>query len=453
VTPHTDLPTPSRPTPGRPLPIFSAVNAVAVVVGVVVGIGIFRLPPVVAQHAGSGWMFLAFWLIGGAVSLLGALCYVELSAAHPDAGGEYHFLRRAYGAPLGFLFSWGRMTVIQTGSIALAAFILGDYATRLLDLGAYSSPIYASVTIVGVTILNLSGATFSKHTQNLLTSGVVGVLVLASIAAMLIGPDAAERSAQAAADSTGPSLSAAGSAMIFVLLTYGGWNEAAYLSGELHNVPRNMLRALVGGIVLVTVTYLLINFAYLHILGLEGLQASEAVGADLTEALFGPAGGQVMAGVVVVAALSTINATVITGARTNYALGRDFPFLGFLGRWSAQRHTPSGALLVQGVIALALIGLGTATRQHIETMVDYTAPVFWFFLMLTGVALFIFRWRDGMPAVRVPLYPVVPVLFVVTSAGMLYSAMSFTGIGALVGVIILLTGLPVLAIGGRWRRG
>lgn len=425
---------------GRPQPVFTSVNAIAVIVGIVIGIGIFRLPPLVAANASSGWEFLGFWLAGGLISMIGALCYAELSAAYPDAGGEYHFLRRAYGPRLGFLFSWGRMTVIQTGSIALAGFILGDYATSILDLGPYSSAIYAGITVIALTGLNLWGTHPAKKTQNVVTGAIVIVLLLVSLGSIFGMPGGGELG------SISGGSGAAGDAMIFVLLTYGGWNEAAYLSGELKGVKQNMSKALILGIGVITVIYLLVNYAYLHTMGLKALQDSEVVGADLTAYLLGKEGAILLSCIVIITAISTANATIITGARTNYALGRDYSVLSFLGKWNRRNNTPGNALLVQGAIALLLVIIGAVTKQSITTMVDYTAPVFWFFLLLTGFSLFLFRFRDAdmERPYKVPLYPVTPVLFVLVSMYMLYSSVVFTGFGALIGVGILLTGVPVL---------
>lgn len=436
------------PADAYPRPIFTTLNAVAVIVGIVVGIGIFRLPPLVAANAGSGFEFMVFWLAGGVISLAGALCYAELSASHPDAGGEYHFLTRAFGSTVGFLFSWGRMTVIQTGSITLAAFVLGDYARLLLDLGAYSSSIYAAFTVILLTAINIMGTRPSKITQNIVTGAIVTILLVAGIYALTADPSVPAITTSGASGAGGGAI---GAAMIFVLLTYGGWNEAAYLSAEVFNVKKSMSRILVFSIGLITLIYLLINYAYLNILGLEGIRNAQTVGADLSNQLFGEAGGIALSIMVIIAAVSTSNATIITGARTNYALGRDFTFLRFLGSWDRKHDSPRPALLVQGVISLLLVGLGAITKQGVSTMVDYTAPVFWFFLLLTGITLFLFRYRepDRERPFRVPVYPATPLVFIGASSYMLYSSISFTGIGALIGVGILLTGLPVYWWGSR----
>ncbi len=427
-----------------PLPTFTTLSSVAVIVGVVVGIGIFRLPPIVAANSGSGLQFILFWLAGGLLSLLGALCYAELASSNPDSGGEYHFLSKAYGKPVGFLFTWGRMTVIQTGSLALISFILGDYATLLLDLGRFSPAIYAALTIMLLTGLNIMGTRHSRKVQMTLTSIIVIIIVVISVSALLFVP-AARETGLTEKTVAGFSGGMAGSAMIFVLLTYGGWNEAAYLSGELINVRKNMIRVLIAGITIITILYLLINMAYLHVLGLDRLKESQTVGAAITEPVFGTAGSYIVVLIVIIAAVSTANATIITGARTNYALGRDFNLLRFMGKWDSRRNTPVNALLVQGTIALMLIFFGAWSKQAVETMVDYTAPVFWFFLLLTTFSIFILRKKNKKKVIpyRVPLYPLTPILFIFACGFMLYSSLAYTGSGSLVGAGFLILGIPV----------
>lgn len=425
---------------GSPRKIFTILNVIAVIVGIVIGIGIFRLPPIVAQNSGSGLEFILFWVAGGVISILGALCYAELASAHPDAGGEYHFLKKAYGPELSFLFSWGRMTVIQTGSIALAGFILGDYASRYLQLGSYSSAIYAAAAVILLTLLNIWGTRPSKSTQNLLAGTVAGLLLLLGVLGLTLGTTGTYRPEQ-----LGGGGHSAGLAMIFVLLTYGGWNEAAYLSGELRNVRRNMVKVLVGGLLVIAALYVLINMAYLQVLGLETLRSSETIGIDLTRRVLGPESSYLVGLVIIFASLSTANATIITGARTNYALGRDFPKLKRLGIWNRLTDSPRNALLLQGGIALLLVLIGAFTQQAISTMVDYTAPVFWFFMLMTTLSLFLFRRRMDAAALpyRVPLYPLTPVLFAATCAYLLWSSLTVTGYGALYGAGILLLGIPV----------
>ena len=434
---------------GRPQRVLSAADATAIIVGIVIGSGIFKFPSIVAGCSAGPGTFMLLWLAGGLISLIGALCYAELACAYPNAGGDYHFITRAFGPDVGFLFAWARLMVIQTGSIALLAFVAGDYATQLVPLGPYSSTVYAATTIMILTALNLLNVKLGKNTQNVMTIAIVVGLLLVTAAGAArffqFGPNVVA--------STGSSGSAIGLAMVFVLLTYGGWNEAAYLSAEMRGDRRSILRALMWGIGIITVIYLLVNLAYLGTLGLNGLAASQAPGADVMRATVGPWGVTILSLIVILAALSTANATIFTGGRSAYALGRDFALFGAMGRWSSRGSTPVIALLVQCALSLALIAFGAVTRKGFETMVDYTAPVFWWFFMLGGLSLLVLRHRE--PNVerpfRVPLYPLLPLLFCAVCQYMLYSSLAYTQVGALVGVGVLIAGLPLLLVSRAMR--
>jgi basic amino acid/polyamine antiporter, APA family len=439
----------SQSTSAAPRASLSLFDACAIIVGVVIGAGIFRAPSIVASQVSSETIFLMLWLAGGLISLIGALCYAELGSSHPNAGGEYFFLRRAYGRWLAFLFAWARMSVVQTGAIAAIAFVFGDYASRLYSLGENSSAIYAALSVIVVTMLNVIGTTQSKWVQNLLTGG----LAIAILAVVIAGlTNAAPSAAAPAAEVSAGGLGFSGLAIIFIMLTYGGWNEAAYITAEVQDGRRNIVRALVIGIVVVTILYLLINFAYVRVLGLDGMKASKAVAADLMQAAFGSAGAVALSIIVVAASISTLNATVFTGARTNYAVGRDYSLFSFLGRWNEKSNTPVRGLLWQGAISLGLVYLASFTKDGFETLVAYTAPAFWLFFLLTGISLFLLRRQPPTAPnpFRVPLFPLTPILFCAMCAYMLYSSVGYAlsldsgSIGAQLGIGVLLLGIPLL---------
>jgi basic amino acid/polyamine antiporter, APA family len=416
---------------------LSVLDAVLITVGIIVGAGIFRTPSVVAANSGSVEGLVLLWVAGGAISLVGALCYAELASTYPERGGEYHFVTRAFGSAPGFLFAWARMTVIQTGSIAMLAFLVGDYAAVVLGSLSLAPVHYAAATVVLLTAVNVAGIRQGKWMQ----ASLIALLVLGLTSIIVTGSmvNSSPTATQPSSDSA-----VIGRAMIFVLLTFGGWNEAAYLSADVHGSRRNIVRVLIYSIAAVTVLYLAVNFALLKGLGLEGMSASDAVAADLMRLSFGEEGAALVSLLIVLACLSTMNATIITGARTTYALGRDYRLLGFLGRWREGRETPINALLVQGGIALLLVAVGSRARNGFEAMVDYTAPVFWFFFALIGLSLFVLRWRE--PQLRrpfqVPLYPLLPLLFIAVCLYMLFSSLAFTGSGALVGAAVLVAGYP-----------
>ena len=425
---------------------LSVTDAVAIIVGVVIGAGIFKTPSIVAANSGDEWTVMLVWLVGGIVSLIGALCYAELASTYPHAGGDYHYLLRAFGSSTAFLFAWARMTVIQTGSIAMLAFLIGDYASEIFALGGYSASWYAGLTIMIMTVINLAGIRQGVSMQKAMIATVVlGLLFVVTAGFVLVSSTGSNQPVSL------PGQAALGKAMIFVLLTYGGWNEAAYLSAEVHDTRHNMVRVLCYSIGLITVVYLIINLVLLKGLGLSAMSGSEVVVADLMRRALGENGAKFISLLIVIAALSTMNGTIITGARTNYALGRDFTIFGFLGSWKEGRGTPVNAILFQGMIALVLVILGTGTRSGFVMMVEYTAPVFWFFFLLTGISLFVLRRLEPQTVrpFRVPLYPFTPLIFCGVCIYMLQSSLAYSGIGALLGVCVLLAGLPLLLLKGQ----
>ncbi|WP_164007211.1 APC family permease [Pyxidicoccus trucidator] len=430
--------------PAAPSPSLRIIDTVALTVGIVLGAGIFKAPSLVAAQTSSGGAMLLAWLLGGVASLVGALCYAELASAWPHPGGEYHYLHRALGRGPAFLFAWARLTVIPTGSIALLAFVFGDYASQLVPLGPYSTSVYAAAVVVGLTAVNIAGLRQGTRTQNLLTALEVLGVGAVIVAGLLLAPAPSVPAPVAAASSN----ASWGLAMVFVLLTYGGWNEVAYLSAEVKGTRRSLAWALLVSIGVVTALYLLVNLAYLRGLGHAGMAGSEAVAADLMKRALGTGGAVAISVLIAISALTSANATVLTGARTHYAFGCDSVLFNGLGRWHARANTPTRALLVQGAITLALVGLGTVTRQGFQTMVEYTAPVFWLFFLLTGVSLLVLRVRE--PGVhrpfRVPLYPLTPLLFIGLCAYVLYSSLAYTGPGALAGLAVLGTGAVLLAV-------
>ena len=423
-----------------PKQLLSVWDGIVLICGMVIGAGIFKAPSIVAGNTASGAEFLGAWVFGGVVSLCGALVYAELATRHPETGGEYAFLSRGMGRGVGFVFAWARMTVIQTGAIAAVAFVLGDYASEILRLGDKSSAIYAAIGVIALTALNVAGTVESKGLQK-----IMQILLFAGLAFLVIAGLMAGAPAKPAPSAAGGG--SFGLAMIFVLLTFGGWNEAAYLSGEVRDARRNMIRILLGGILTVTIVYLLVNAAYLHALGLAGIKESKAVAADVVRLVLGEKGAIVIALVVCLAALTTMNAAIFTGARTSYALGRDFRFFGLLGAWRESGSTPANALVAQGVITLVLVLASTVTPDGFSAMVAYTSPVFWTFFLLTAITLFIFRRREGAAAsFRVPLYPVVPIAFCLACVYMLYSSINYVRFAVEFGVAVF-AGLAIMALG------
>lgn len=440
-------------------------HAVSVCVGMVIGAGIFKTSPMVAASLPSEQSLYLAWALGGVLSFVGALCFAELASAFPDAGGDYHFLRLAFGPRTGYLFAWSRFAVIHTGSMALLAFVFGDYLGQVVRLQDWLGPAlvpyapdvsatFAAMAIVVLTLLNLRGMRVGLGTQvGLMGLVICGLLALGGAAAWLAWQGVAPMlplTVPRRSDHT-----EIGTAFVFVFLAYGGWSDAATLSAEMRDDRRGIVHALLLGLLTVTLLYLLANAAYLRGLGLDGLATSQAPAADLMRLAFGPAGELLMVAAVATTSVTVMNATLMAGARTAYAAARDLQderlIGGSLGRrlaaWESSRSIPPAALVAIGIVALALVGLGTLTRGGFATMVDYLSPVYWGFLTLSGAALL--RLRRLLPHAarpfRVPLYPWLPLLFCACSACLLVASLLYVKSGALVGLAVLGAGvLPLL---------
>jgi len=402
-----------------PRPVLSVFAAMMITVGIVVGAGIFQTPALVANIAGSPLLMFAVWVLGGALSFIGALTYAELASGYPSAGGEYTFLTRAYGRNLSFLFAWARTMVIVTGSIALIGFVLGDYLSHIWSLGPYSSPTYAALAVVFLTAINLAGLRGSSRIQNVLTVLEVAGVLLIGVAGLVFGSTPEDSPAVRGSDR-----GTLGLALVFVLLTYGGWNDAAYFSAELRAGPRAVLRTLLLSIGIITLLYLVFVFGLMSALGFEGLKKSDAIAVDAMHQILGRTAGQAVGVLVALSALTSMNSTMLVGARSNYALAGDWPVFGFMGRWHGARSAPQAGFIVQALITLGLIGFGALAKDGFSALVEFTAPVFWFFFMLTGVALLVLRWKEPgtIRPFKVPLYPWLPLVFIATCAYLLYSS-------------------------------
>jgi amino acid transporter len=434
----------------QPQRLLGPLGAVALILGMVIGAGIFKTPALVASLSGDvGWT-LGVWVLGALISVMGALCYAELCCAYPHAGGDYHFLHRAFGRNVSFLYAWARATIINPGAIALLAFVFGDYFSQVLSLGPYSSALWAIAIVLLLTAVNMLGIHASSRIQLWLTL----FEVLGLIAVVVAGFSVEAGDSGGTFFETAPPLSQLGLALVFVLLTFGGWSEAAYISAEVRGGPRSIVRVIVISMALLTALFLLVNAALLHGLGLQGLGASKTAAADVLGLAWGPWAQKALGLFVAVAALTSINATMVVGARTKYALGRDWVSLGQLGTWRGQTGSPSRAYALQATISLGLIALGMREADGFSAMVEFTAPMFWSFLMLVGLALMWLRRTDSAAVrpFRVPLYPFTPLVFCAACGFLAYSSVMYAVSQNALHVSLWLLASGVLALGLlRWR--
>lgn len=381
----------SPAAPRRQLTLF---DSTSMIVGIIIGSSVYLTAPTIAASVPDTTSLLAVWLLGGVFALVGSLCYAELATALPAEGGDYVYLTRAYGRPVGFLFAWCELLLVRPGAIGSAAYVFAQYAEQVLPLGKASAVIYAGGVVALLTGVNLLGVMTGKWTQNILTTAkVVGLVTIIAVGFTVAGPSAEVPAPTTAVEANW------GLAMILVLYAYGGWNDMAFVSAEVRDPNKNIVRALLLGTVAVTTIYLLVNAAFVHALGLNGVRSAEAVAAEVTELGLGAWGGKAVSVLVAVSTLGAINGMTFTGARIFYALGKQHRLFRPLGTWSGRRDSPIAALLLQGTITLGLVvgfgwSAGTRPQTGFENMAQFTFPAFWFFLSLVSLSILVLRWRE-----------------------------------------------------------
>jgi amino acid transporter len=431
------------------------------IVGIIIGAGIYEVAPMVAAGTSHWWGFMLIWVVGGLLSLCGAFGYAELGSAYPKEGGDYVYLNRAYGPWAGFLFGWIQLVVVRPGDIVGMAFIFATYARALYDPFsnlivpyhlvpweayqradevALSQLVYAALAVIGLTAIHVIGVREGKWTQNVLT--VIKAVGLLGIVAVAIFAPAGQGSATATVDPLPLSL-----ALILVMFTFGGWNEMAYVAAEVKDSKRNIARALVLGTSAVTVLYLLVNGAFLYALGYEGVANSSAVATDTVSTVFPRVGAGLISGLICISALGATNGLIFTGARISYALGADHRPFRLLGRWNTGTGTPALALIAQAIIALVLI----VVLGSFVNAILYTAAVVYSFYLATSLAVIVLRWKE--PQVerpyRVSGYPVTTLIFCAVCGYLIYRAIIYKPQVATAGLVILLLGLPIYWLTSR----
>ncbi len=454
----------------RPRQQLGLWDAISLIVGIVVGSSIYKAPPLIFGNSPTPLIGLGLWLLGGVISLIGALIYAELATTYPRCGGEYNYLTRAYGPWLGFLFAWSQLAVIQTASIGALAYVFADYALGLGDWPAQWTPWLAAGAVIGLTFVNGIGLRAGARIQNLLTIlKIVGLTALV-IAGLCYGT---ANPLEPAPPSSGPGWTLA---LILVLYAYGGWSDAGFVAAEVRNISVNVPRALLGGLGLITLTYLLINLAYLRALGAEGLAASSRPAADTLTLLAGPRGGQLMSLLVMASALGGVNGLIFAASRVHVMLGEDYRAFRWLGGFS-RSEAPVASLVTQAIVTVSMIiTVGTESgRQTLnsllqtvaipaipwsnygggfETLFAGSAPAFWLFFVLNACGFVVLRLTDAdrPRPFRVPGFQLTAALFIVACCWMLYSSADYAW--PLLPVVSgpMLLGIPVYFFCRFWNR-
>jgi APA family basic amino acid/polyamine antiporter len=427
------------------------------VVGGIIGAGIFLSPAVVAQRVGSAPLTLGAWGLGAVIAIIGGFVYAELGARRPLAGGTYVYLRDAYGSLPAFLYGWALFLIMATGAIAAVAMTGSNYLAELLGLGAGAGRPIAIALIVVLTVLNVLGVRIGATTGNVLTVLKLAAIAMLVIAALVLAPSHPVPTPMVAAGPLSPpttamgTVVAMGAALVPVLFSFGGWQQTNAVAEELVDPRRTLPKALILGVLIVAATYLLVNIAYLRALGLEGLAASRAPAADTMFVYLGPVGRTLITVGIVTSTVGFLGMVILMSARVYQAMAADGLFFRSMARLHPRTQTPVAALVAQGVVALALLLTGTYGQ-----LLDYVVFADWIFFGSTAAALFVLRRRDAAAGaavdVRTPLHPVSTLLFVAAAVYVVIGSIISNPGNAARGAGLLALGLPVYAYWNARRR-
>lgn len=424
-------------------------DGVMVVIGGVIGSGIFLTPAVVAERTGTTALFLGAWVVGGMITVAGALCFGELGSRRPEAGGGYLYLREAFGPLPAFLYGWTLLAIINTGAVAAVAIAFASYAVQL---GSGSEALVRPVAVGAILLLtaaNYLGVRAGSTVQNIFT-----VLKLAALAGLIVVALAwALGDAGAPPAATGAAAGGAvlGTALIPVLFSYGGWQHANHLAGEILAPRRNLPRALLLGVGAVVAAYLLVNLAYVGTLGMGGLAASTVPAADTMRVVLGEEGATLITLGIALSTFGILNLLVMAAPRVYQAMAADGLFFASAAALHPRYRTPARALAIQGAWAVTL----TLTGSYAQ-LLDYVVFGDWIFFALAAATLFVYRARERHeppagqePAFRVPWYPWPLVLYLLASLLVVASSVASNPGNALAGALLIAAGVPAYLY---WRR-
>ena len=428
----------SLPTLRKELGLF---DTVAIVVGTIIGSGIFLLPSFVAAQLNSFGAVLLVWVVGGVLTMFGALSLAELGSIYPGTGGLCTYLRHAYGPLPAFLYAWGLLFMIHSGRIAALSVALGLYVGQILPLSTMEQKALSVTFILALTTVSCLGIRGGKLVQNLIAiakvSGLAGIIFLLCVQG---SRPIHLFEATASISSRSFPLAGLGIALVAVLWAYEGWHVVSFVAGEMKQPQRDLPRGLFYGTAVVTLVYMVANVGYYHVLSPAGIRASNALAALAVGTLFGPTATAAISLLVLVSILGSMNGLILTGPRVYYAMARDGLFPRPFGQISDRYRTPSFALIVQGVWAAALAASGS--YQQLFTDVIFTA---WIFYGLAVAAVPVLR-RTQPQLERhfcVPGYPWVPLLFCVAAIGLVLSTLAERPGSALIGIGLVACGVPV----------
>ncbi|MCE9602960.1 MAG: amino acid permease [Gemmatimonadetes bacterium] len=428
---------------------LTARDVAVITVGTVIGSGIFLTPGGVLRNSGSVGVSMLVWVGGGLLTLLGALSYAELGCSRPGAGGLYAYIRDAFGPAAAFTFGWTLFVVIASGSVATLAVAAGDNLGAVMPLGPVGRKIVALTIIGGIAAMNVRGTRGSANALGVATALKVGVLAILIVALPLMGTGWQQVGAVWPAQVTGPVLSGGLVAMVSVLWAYEGWQYATFVGGEVIDPQRNFPLGLVLGTGLLLAIYVLVNVGYLAALGPDRLAQSSAVASESVGAVFGPVAARLVAIPVLVSIISAAHGLTLTAARVFHSMAADGAFFARLGDVHPRFGTPATS-----IIALSAWSAILALSGTFDTLLTYVVFVSWIFYGLGGACVLVFRVREpDLPRpMKVPGYPLTPILFVLSALVIVVNTMIDNPQRALIGIAATLSALPVHAVWVRRAR-
>jgi APA family basic amino acid/polyamine antiporter len=422
------------------------------VVGGIIGSGIFLNPALVAERVRTAELTVAVWALGGVIAMIGALVFAELGARRPLAGGGYIYLRDAYGSLPAFLYAWTLLLVIATGAIAAVAVTFASYAAAVAGF-----PPTAHLPLAVGAILVLSGINYVGVRPGAITQNVLTVLKLSALAILIVA--GLTITAVLPAHQPVPSLPqgqillAVGAALVPVLFAFGGWQQTNFVAEELIQPERNLPRALIAGAAVVVAVYLLANLAYVRTLGVTGLAQSSAPAADVMGALMGTGGRRLIAAGIAISTFGFLNLVILVSPRVYQAMARDGLFFPGFARLHPRYHTPSGAIVFQGAWGIIL----TLTGRYGE-LLDYVVFGDWIFFAAVASTLFVFRRRERQGRegsalrFRMPGFPLLPLGFMLAALYVVVGSIASNPANALKGTALILLGVPVFVFWQRKRQ-
>ena len=431
----------THPGSGGYAPRIGLFSATMLVVGGIIGAGIFLNPAVVAQRLGTPGLTLAAWLLGAAIAALGAFIFAELGARAPKAGGGYAYLRDAFGPLPAFLYGWALLLAIASGAIAAVAVTFARYASALVGAGDGVHLPVAVGAIVLLSGVNAAGIRPGAITQNIFT--LLKLLAIAGVVGAGVGLSGAMTPASSASP-PGNVVAAMGTALVPVLFAFGGWQQTNFVAEEIIDARRTLPRALLFGVAIVALVYLLANLTYLRVLGVDGLAASTAPASDVLERRFGAAGRVAITAGIAISTFGFLNLVILVTPRVYQAMARDGLFFRRLAALHPRRRTPVAALALQGAWAIALLLSGSY-----GALLDWVTFADWIFFGATAATLFVYRRRGGDVTYRAPMHPVSTVAFIAAAAYVVVGAVISNPRNAMFGTLLLAAGVPVYLL---WRR-